>query len=106
MQIGPINYLICLDQIIRVFSILNILRKMAALMLDQSLETILGGTFCWWFDFFGQVDITGATIWSAYIALYRVLYIKAQVKYSHQSPPPTSIAVKLNPQPPATPTST
>jgi hypothetical protein len=43
------------------------------------VESVAGERFCNFVDFSGRIYLTGAVVWSSYIGLYRVLFIKAQV---------------------------
>jgi len=82
---NPINSLIWMDQICGiVFGTFNLIFGSVTLMLPVSLKSIMGEQFCNIVPpLSGCINLTGYIIWSALIAIYRTLYIKAQnwVKY-------------------------
>ena len=82
---NPINSLIWMDQICGiVFGTFNLIFGSVTLILPVSLGSIMGEQFCNSVPpLAGCINLTGYIIWSALIAIYRTLYIKAQnwVKY-------------------------
>ena len=81
---NPINSLIWMDQLNGiVFGTFNLVYGAVVLVLPISLKSIFGQQFCDWIPLAGCINLTGYIIWSCLIAIYRILYIKAQkwVKY-------------------------
>ena len=81
---NPINSLIWIDQLNGiVFGTFNLVYGTVGLVLPMSLRSQFGQQFCDWIPLAGCINLTGYIIWSALIAIYRILYIKAQnwVKY-------------------------
>ena len=76
-KMGPINYLIWVDQINGIFLGLNIVTKILAIAIPFPLAEVFGSTFCEWIDFLGCFYVTGSYTWSTFTALYRILYLKA-----------------------------
>jgi len=82
---NPINLLTWVDQIIgAVFGMFNLSLAVTVLISKDSLWSYLGDEFCNWAPLTGCINITGYLVWSSLIAIYRILYIKAQnwVKYT------------------------
>ena len=80
----PINSLIWIDQICGlVFGTSAIIFAAAALILPVSIRSLMNEQFCNWLPLTGNIYLTGLTIWSAFIAIYRTLYIKAQNWVKH-----------------------
>ncbi len=83
-KLNHINSLIWIDQLCGLVSgTLNLIYGSSTLILPMSLRSILGSQFCNWIPFGPCINLTGSIIWSTIIAVYRILYIKAQqwVKY-------------------------
>lgn len=81
---NPINSLIWIDQLSGIiFGTFNLIFASTVLMLKQSLKSLFGESFCRWVPLAGCINLTGYIIWSSLIAIYRILYIKAQgwIKY-------------------------
>ena len=75
-KMGPINYLIWIDQINGIFLGFNILAKIFSIAAPVPLAEILGSNFCEWIDLPGCFYIIGSYLWSSFIAIYRILYLK------------------------------
>ena len=81
---NPINYLIWMDQLNGIlFGTFNLVYGAAVFMLPMSPYSIFGQQFCDWIPLAPCISLTGYMIWSCLLAVYRILYIKAQnwVKY-------------------------
>ena len=76
-KMGPINYLIWVDQINGISLGLNILGKILSIAIPFPLAEIFGSNFCEWTDMPGCFYISGSYIWSSLTAIYRILYLKA-----------------------------
>jgi hypothetical protein len=57
---------------------LGILTTLVFLHLPFALVTIAGESVCRWTNLLGTLYFSSQTVWSFFIALYRVLYIKFQ----------------------------
>ena len=68
-----------MDQLNGLFAFISISAKLAAFILPTPVASFTGHRVCAIIDISGRLYLTGATTWSSYIGLYRVLYIKAQV---------------------------
>ena len=68
-----------MDQLNGLFAFISISAKIAAFVLPVPVASFTGNRTCTVIDLFGRLYLSGASTWSAYIGLYRVLYIKAQV---------------------------
>jgi len=76
---NPINSLIWIDQICGiVFGTSAISFAAAALIMPISLRSLMSEQFCNWLPLTGNIYLTGLTIWSVLLAVYRMLYIKVQ----------------------------
>lgn len=76
---NQINSLIWIDQICGlVFGSFNLIYGSITLILPFSLRSLMGSRFCDWVPLGACLNLTGYIIWSALIAVYRILYIKAQ----------------------------
>ena len=81
---NPINSLIWMDQLNgTIFGIFINFYGAVVLILPMSPKSIFGQQFCDWIPLPGCISLTGYIIWSCLIAIYRILYIKAQtwIKY-------------------------
>ena len=77
-KMGPINYLIWLDQVNGVFLGITLFYKAIVINLPFPLSDIIGATLCEWIDLFGSIYLVGSYIWSSCTAMYRIIYFKAQ----------------------------
>ena len=77
-KLGPINYLILIDQINGLFLAVNIIVRIGFILSPEPISEVLGIKFCYFANFSGAVYIGGGCIWSCYISLFRVLFIKGQ----------------------------
>ena len=77
-KVGPINTLILMDQINGLVLAAGIVMRVTFILSPVPMSTVVGTWICWLANFTGNVYIAGSYIWGCYIALFRVLYIKAQ----------------------------
>ena len=77
-KLGPINSLILIDQINSMFLATSIVMRITFILSPMAMHTVLGEEYCNVANFVGALYIGGSYVWSSYIALFRVLYIKAQ----------------------------
>jgi hypothetical protein len=77
-KLGPINYLIWVDEINGIFLGMNILFRIIFILSPEPVNILFGSQFCDFADFIGLVSLSGSYLWGCYIALFRVLFIKAQ----------------------------
>ena len=82
---NPINYFFWLDQINGAFLGINITLTLIALLTPFPIKDIIGGELCNWIDIFGCVYLTGTSVWSFNIALYRILIMKVKGFESHSN---------------------
>ncbi len=68
-----------MDQLNGIFSLVSIGAKLAAFLLPFPVASLTGSRSCTFIDLCGRLYLAGASVWSCYIGIYRVLYIKAQV---------------------------
>ena len=80
-KLGRLDYLIWMDQINGAFHGLSSLIRLVLLNSKVPMSSILGDSFCQWIDWPSCIYLIGSVTWSLFIALYRVLYILAQVFY-------------------------
>ena len=73
----PINFLLLLDQCNGMFFGLTLIFEISTLYLEYPLRDVLGDNFCKWIRFPVTSYAYGCLIWGCFIALYRILYIKA-----------------------------
>ena len=66
-----------------IFGTFNLSFASTVLILKVSLKSLFGSSFCNVVPLAGCINLTGYIIWSSLVAIYRILYIKAQnwVKY-------------------------
>ena len=67
-KMGPINYLIWIDQANGLFLGVSISYKLIAINCPFPLREMFGETFCEWIDLPGCVYLAGSNIWSSIIA--------------------------------------
>ena len=80
----PINWLIWFQQLSGTISgMFNLPMAALTLLYENSLGSLFGSTFCDWLPLGGCLSLSGYVQWSCLVAIFRVLYIKAQtwVKY-------------------------
>jgi hypothetical protein len=75
---GPINQLIWIDQANGILLGIALFGKMIFILTPLPFDEIFGSQFCDWSDLPGCTYLVGSFIWSSLIAIYRVIYIKAQ----------------------------
>jgi hypothetical protein len=76
-KLGPINYLIWVDEINSIFLGMNVLFRIIFILSPEPVSILFGSQFCEFANFIGLVYLAGSSIWGSYIALFRVLFIKA-----------------------------
>ena len=76
--LGPINYLIWMDQINGVALALTILSHIISLILPSSTSSLLGETFCNSILYLSGHYIIGSYTWGCCIAFFRVLFVSGQ----------------------------
>ena len=76
--LGAINYLIWIDEINGVLLGFSIATRILFVLSPCPISYLLGSDFCRVIEFVATVYIMGMTTWGSYIALFRVLFIKAQ----------------------------
>jgi hypothetical protein len=82
---NPVNKLIWVDLTNSlVAGSFNLPVSALAMLLPMSLKSLFGDLFCLWFPLSGLILLTGSSIWSCLIAVFRILYIKKHnwVKYT------------------------
>ena len=77
-KLGPINYLILMDQLNGALLAVSIVLRIMFIVSPTPLSSILGNQFCKFSNFTGALYIGGSYNWSCLIAVYRVLYIRCQ----------------------------
>jgi len=75
---NPINVFIWYDQLSGIFMAMNIAYTLTLLHLPFPLVSITGESICNWTDLMGNLYLMSQAVWSCFIALYRMLYIKFQ----------------------------
>jgi hypothetical protein len=76
--LGPINYLIWVDQINGIALALTIFSRILSLILPSSTSSLLGETFCNSILYLSGHYIIGAYTWGCFIAFFRVLFVSGQ----------------------------
>ena len=77
-KLGPINYLICLDQLDGLFLAILILIRILFILSPVPVSQIFGSNFCYLTEFIGGLVLGGTVYWSCCIAVFRVIFVKAQ----------------------------
>jgi hypothetical protein len=77
-KLNPVNILFCLDQTNGVFLALLIAARIGFCLLTVPTSEVLGPFACSCYEFAAGVYISGTFVWRFNIAVYRVLFIKAQ----------------------------
>ena len=75
---NPINLFIWFDQLNGILQGINIIFTLFVLQLSFPLSDLIGKGGCNWMDLIGTLYLIGQTIWSSFIAIYRLLYIRFQ----------------------------
>jgi hypothetical protein len=75
---NPINYFMWNDQMNGLFLGLNIMYTSTVLFLPFPLSNFIGDEACNWADIIGAIYLEGQTVWSCFMAIYRVAFIKYQ----------------------------
>ena len=78
-KLGPINYLIWVDEMNGVFLGVSIAIRIIFILCPYPVNDLLGSDFCKFAEFIGILYIGGMSTWGCYIAVLRVLFIKAQM---------------------------
>jgi hypothetical protein len=78
-KLGPINYLIWVDEMNGVFLGVSIAIRIIFILCPYPVNNLLGSGFCKFVEFIGILYIGGMSTWGCYIAVLRVLFIKAQM---------------------------
>jgi hypothetical protein len=81
-KVNPINVLIWIEQLIGLSTLFTISFGIVALNLSYPVRETMGEGFCHGIQFPVNIYLTGTIIWSCLTAIYRVLYIRAQARYS------------------------
>ena len=81
---NAINYFFWLDQVNGAVLGLYVLFTLMALSIPFPLSDFLGDNMCNWADLLGCIYLSGSTIWSLNIALYRILLLKAPSQLEQQ----------------------
>jgi len=79
---NPINLFIWYDQLNGIFMALNIVYTLTILHLPFPLSSIIGNDACNMADLIGNLYLFGQAVWSCFIAVYRVFYIRFQNLFS------------------------
>jgi hypothetical protein len=74
---SPINTLFWIDQLNSLSFGLTLAVMAFAFLLPQPLREIFGDGFCNWIPITGCFYMLGQVLWGCFIAVYRILYIKA-----------------------------
>ena len=77
-KLGPINYLILMDQLNGILLATSIVIRIVFIISSTPLTSLFGKQFCKFSNLIGALYIGGSYGWSCFIAVYRVLYIKFQ----------------------------
>jgi hypothetical protein len=78
-KMNPINSLIWMDQLNSIcFGTFNLTFGAFAFLLHSPIRDVLGESFCDWIPLLGCLSNIGSVIWSCLLAVYRIVYIKAQ----------------------------
>jgi hypothetical protein len=75
--LGPINYLIWIDEINGVFLGISIAIRIMFILSPYPIGQLIGSDFCLVTEYVATSYIIGMTTWGCYIAFFRVLFIKA-----------------------------
>jgi len=75
---NPINLFIWYDQLNGIFMAINIVYTITVLNVPFPLSSIIGDGVCNWADLIGSFYLFGQTVWSCFIAIYRMVYISFQ----------------------------
>jgi hypothetical protein len=75
---GPINYLIWVDQINGTLPASTIISRILSLLLPFPVSSLLGEYFCNLVLYLSELYTGGCYLWGFCIALYRVIFVKAQ----------------------------
>ena len=73
-----INYFVWNDQLNGLFLGLNIIYTSLVLFLPFPMSDFVGDEACNWADIIGAIYLEGQTVWSCFMAIYRVVFIKWQ----------------------------
>jgi len=73
---NPINLFIWYDQLCGVFMALNIFFTLVLSYLPFPLASVIGEDACNWADLLSTLYVVSQAVWSSFIGIYRVLYIK------------------------------
>jgi hypothetical protein len=77
-NLGPINYLIWVDQINSCILSLTILTRIVYMILPFPLSSVVPLDVCQFFTFVGLYHMGGTYMWGTCIAVFRVLFVTAQ----------------------------
>ena len=77
-KLGPINYLIWVDQINSFFLGINLLFRVVFFLSPEPIGILIGREVCDFTEFSILIYLAGSSIWGSYIALFRVMFIRAQ----------------------------
>jgi len=77
-KLGPINYLIMMDQLNGLMLGYIVMTRIVFIMSPVSVGSILSESFCKWNTFPGSAYIAGSCTWSFCIAVFRIVFVKGQ----------------------------
>jgi hypothetical protein len=77
-KLGSVNYLIWIDQINGFFLGYTIVARIMFIVSPYPVSDLLGFDFCKLNVFFISVYLSASNVWSCFIAIFRVVFIKAQ----------------------------
>ena len=78
-KFSPTNILYCLDQVTGLFWAFTICIRIVNNFITEPISDLLNPMACSGFEFVSGLFIGGTVIWRCFIAIFRVLYIKAQM---------------------------
>ena len=76
---SPANVLFCLDQVNGLFLAMNFGMRIGYNTLNEPMSELLSPFACSCSEFISGLFISGTIVWRCCIAIFRVLYIKAQI---------------------------
>ena len=76
-KLNETNILFCLDQVNGIFLSIMIVYSISFIMLNDSVAELIDPHACNFNSALHAMYLSGTLVWSSYIAIYRVLFIKA-----------------------------
>jgi len=80
---NPLNIFVWQDQLNGLFLMANIMYTLTTILLSYPLSSFVGDELCNFADMIGILYITGQTVWSCLIAIYRLMLIKYQNSFNY-----------------------